>query len=239
MRVQIRLACFIIRHSVFRKKKLLFAKHKLFKQKIFYSLKFSSLFLPGLIKNIRLFTRSSAADSRIKVHNNNNHKILVKQSYILLIWFAYISKNYEPSTTLSEDLVIPGFFIYPKKIIKFTLMKAPMAHKTFSQEQFCFANYLFSISFKSKYNLSILKNKKNVVFFLKYISTMHLFCGTNMLFLKSYRFFFSLSDSKFFSYFDYISYYRLYIEPFVGKILKNKKRGMDTREIKQPNQAQN
>jgi hypothetical protein len=50
-------------------------------------------------------------------------KMKLKQTYILFMWLLYKSKK-------------NNIFIMPKNIKRFTLLKSPMAHKTFSQEQF-------------------------------------------------------------------------------------------------------
>jgi len=55
-------------------------------------------------------------------------KILGKQSYVLLVWFFYLT-----SVCRSQASIL-GFFVYPKRVTEFTILKAPTAHKTFSQE---------------------------------------------------------------------------------------------------------
>jgi hypothetical protein len=57
--------------------------------KFFYSFKFASIFYPGSIKNISLFIRSSINKDDTSSKNRNgtfkNTKILIKQSYLLVI----------------------------------------------------------------------------------------------------------------------------------------------------------
>mgnify|MGYP001209442412 CR=1 FL=1 len=121
-------------------------------------------------------------------------KILVKQSYVLLVWFFYLT------SVCRGQVSIPGFFVYPKKVTKFTILKAPMAHKTFSQEQVAFSSYSFSLTLRLESEASIASSKDAVIYFLKRFSSISLFYGTNMLFLKSFSVFFFVQDRTFFSY---------------------------------------
>ena len=45
----------------------------------------------------------------------------------------------------------PSFFIHPQRRTRQTFIKAPMAHKTFSQEQFQSKFYTLSISFENTF----------------------------------------------------------------------------------------
>ena len=74
------------------------------------------------------------------------NKILVKQSYMMLTWMAYINNN---TFDLRKIKTRPSFFILPKSRTRFTLIKAPMAHKTFSQEQYLFHSYSMTVRFQS------------------------------------------------------------------------------------------
>jgi len=65
-------------------------------------------------------------------------KILVKQSYVLLVWFFYLT------SVCRGQAYIPGFFVYSNRVTGFTILKAPMAHKTFSQEQIAFSPTLLA-----------------------------------------------------------------------------------------------
>ena len=49
-----------------------------------YTLKFATLFVPSSVKDISLYTR-------VLVNNNTNYskKIIVKQSYIFLVWLQF------------------------------------------------------------------------------------------------------------------------------------------------------
>ena len=93
--------------------------------------------------------------SLIDRSSSNNTRIYVKQSYIMLAWMAYIrevqtvrdyTKTKDKDDSLNSESY-PSFFIYPCRLTKRTFLKAPMAHKTFSQEQFKMKFYTLGISF--------------------------------------------------------------------------------------------
>ena len=118
-----------------------------------HTIKFSSLYLPGSIKDIRLYFRANISPNSY-LDMDYKKKILVKQSYILLVWMYYLTNNtissYKSDTdqyTLASESSIPSFFVYPTRNYKTTIQKAPMAHKTFSQEQYMIRFYYLSITF--------------------------------------------------------------------------------------------
>ena len=68
-----------------------------------------------------------------------------------------------------EKVKVPKFFVYPKQNYLTTIQKAPMAHKTFSQEQFAISYYTLSISFviklpNTKLNKHKNSNAKNLIY---------------------------------------------------------------------------
>lgn len=79
-----------------------------------------------------------------------HNKILVKQSYLLLTWLAYLRGELTKKKRDAREaqLSVKGFFIKPVRSTKFTTQKAPMAHKTFSQEQWLYKHYSLSFSFE-------------------------------------------------------------------------------------------
>ena len=141
-----------------------------------YTFTFVSLLSPASLRNVRLFI--SGCDKvnekhreasvyaprgnfrRAKDSRRDFTKILVKQSYLLLVWVSYLAKcSYRGSQAdtllLSEDSPLsqpffskkPSIVILPKRSTKLTFLKAPMAHKTFSQEQVSFEFFKLNISF--------------------------------------------------------------------------------------------
>jgi hypothetical protein len=150
-----------------------------------YSLTFKSIIPLGTIKNIRLILQ-------FKPQTNKSKKLLVKQSYMLFTWMFYIENNLSSCKTNTT----PRFFIRPTTRSKFTQIKAPMAHKTFSQEQFVIKSYSLQISFTSRYNLS--KNSINSLNKSVLVATSLRkfvpFLETNLFFLKKITFHVHSSD---------------------------------------------
>ena len=138
---------------------------------ISYSLAFNTLIKPNYIKNIGLLINRYNDEYKIK-------KLAVKQSYMLLTWIGYISKKHTKSFTL------------PKKIKRMTLTKSPMAHKTFSQEQFEFIFYKIVVPYRiENYNLKLSNRFYALQFLLKcrqYSNKSGI--GTNLMYLKKYAF---------------------------------------------------
>jgi hypothetical protein len=116
---------------------------------------------------------------------------------MILTWVLYLRNS-----TLTYDerynkrLRRPGFFIYPKKQYKFTNLKAPMAHKTFSQEQYMFKFYYLSISFKVTSGQQLLSINKSLYFLLSQ-RRFYAFYGTNLFFLKRFTLVVSAMDRQF------------------------------------------
>ena len=177
-----------------------------------HTLKFGSLFAPHSLKEISLLFRNSTKYNSLLV-NKPNKKILVKQSYIFLIWISYLSQSSDLTNLGKKEgnsrAGCPSFFIYPFRNYKTTITKAPMAHKTYSQEQFMMRFYKFSISFYSN-NLvsgysgdkSYLSGLDKILYFSHFVRRDMPYVGTNMLFLSKYTVVFYCIDSSFFSFFS-------------------------------------
>jgi len=161
-----------------------------------YTVKLVSLITPLSVKNSSLYALNLSDSTTFK-----KNKLVLKQSYILLIWFNRVRKG---SSEL-QDLV-PTFSFLPKKITKLTKIKAPMAHKTFSQEQFKFSYYQLVISFKSKSsgqfyvnNLRVL-DMNSLYYLLLSLKYVNIPLGTNMLSTKSFAFEVTFFPKKFLIY---------------------------------------
>lgn len=173
------------------KKNFVNNKTNLLDKKIKYNFLFISLISPFFSSNIHFFDQLSI----------NSKKVLLKQSYILLTWFYYLS-FLEIKKNKKNKL---KFFVFPTYRRKFTTTKAPMAHKNWSKEQYQFKFFKIKISFigllddETPVNdtnfslLFILLNKKNFPSF-----------ETNLLFLKYYNFLFYFNDFKFFNFYRFI-----------------------------------
>lgn len=209
--------------------------------KIQHTLKFATLYTPSTIKDISLFYRKNL-EYNSRFINKPNKKILIKQSYILMMWLNYImdkvnkkdsgihlktqdqnsqfnSENIDINNTAdvnadetdsnlnNVNIKKPSFFIYPFRNYKTTIVKAPMAHRSYSQEQFMIRFYMLSITFYTK--LSIEKNGLNnfninkSFYFANILKVNTPYTGTNMLFLQKYCIFFDSMDINFFSFYRY------------------------------------
>ena len=153
-----------------------------------YSLTFVSLISPGTVSTIRLIFRVNKVGDK-------NRKLLVKQSYMLLTWLFYLNKN----SLLSDSNKVPSFFIFPLIKSRFTLLKSPMAHKTFSQEQYMFSYYKLTISFNflNKNFNSLDSINKSLLFALILRKSFFNF-ETNFFFLQKIRFNLTTSDKFYF-----------------------------------------
>lgn len=179
-------------------------KNKLLTQ---HTLKFKTLYYPGSVKNIRLMLRVGLGPNNV-LDNHHKEKILVKQSYVILIWLNYLTQRF-----LLVNCRTPGFFIYPTKSYKTTIMKAPMAHKTFSQEQYMLRYYTLSISFyvpldsdlltTSNFDACLLNNANISLYYLLFLIRSIPCISTNMLFLKRYTITVYSSDNKYFSFSEF------------------------------------
>ena len=161
-----------------------------------YNFMFISLISPLLLNNLRLSTISSNITSSRKT------KLLIKQSYLILTWFYYLTI----STTLNKkDLNSLKFSCLPLKSKSYTLTKAPMAQKTRSKEQFNFKFYVFKVSVNTKLaNDYLLKSlDQTLLAFLVMKSVFPVF-ETNLLFLKSYTLNLRFLDNTFFNYHTFL-----------------------------------
>ena len=182
-----------------------------------HTLKFNTFFTPGSIKALRLYNlvgfskynNSFSLGSR-RFHN----KILINQSYIILSWLGYISSSQASRKEVSrvaeyssnyKKLRAPSFFVHPKRNYKITTIKSPMAHKTFSQEQFIVRYYSMSLSFftTTHYNKFTANAKTNSTsYYILWLLGAMPSISTNMLFLTKYTIFCrALPDQLYFSYF--------------------------------------
>lgn len=84
------------------------------KNNINFKINFISLITPFIFTNIRL-----------SYLNIETKKIFLKQSYILLTWFYYL--NFINISSKNKNNI--KIFVLPLYRRKFTLTKAPMAHK--------------------------------------------------------------------------------------------------------------
>ena len=193
------------------------------KDTVQHTLKFGSLFIPSAFKDISLFFRGT---NKFKdtLLGKPVKRILVKQSYIFLIWIHFLLKQRNVNSSLTDSdgsneptnqnntrshtkVLYPSFFIYPFKNYKTTIIRAPMAHKTYSQEQFMVRFYKLSVSFyipvfskNTEPDKPMLLNSVNKsIFFAHFLKRSIPYLGTNMIFLHKYTITFSTVDPTFFN----------------------------------------
>lgn len=170
-------------------KNLLLQKNK--KIQIKYTANFISLVSP------LSFKKTNFNDNHRKNLSKLNNKSFFKRSYTALTWFYYLTfVNLKKNQKTNIHI-----FVKPKTRKCFTNTKAPMAHKNNSKEQYKFEFYSFVITFKTDSNNPFYFNNKSIYqnFILLWITKKNLFfLETNSLFLKSYIFYSSFSDTNFF-----------------------------------------
>lgn len=96
----------------------------------------------------------------------------------------------------------PSLFVQPIKRRRFTIIKAPMAHKTFSQEQYLFQTYRLTVAFKSAQKVLGLKPptiNQSIALLLKSRQVAQGAHETNLLTVSRIRASASASDSNYFS----------------------------------------
>ena len=159
-----------------------------------YSLRFNSLIPPSSVGDMRLLMYGENPLTKL------SNKLIVKQSYMLLTWTAYIHNN---TLELEKGAHRPSFASLPLQRTRFTITKAPMAHKTFSQEQYQFQVHSVVIKFTSRLNSDELPvNSINESIFLALSLRQMRFAeklGTNLFLLARVRFTYPTMDPKFFT----------------------------------------
>lgn len=162
------------------------------KRKIKYSFTLVSLLSPHSVLNTRLLFQNI---------NKNEKKNYVKQSYLLFTWFFYL--NFLNSNEKTRSI---NFHVLPIKKKKYTIVRAPMAHKNWSKEQLKFQFYKFKISFHTilKENNHLSSLNQSLFFIILSKKSFPTF-ETNLLFLKNYWFLIYTEDSNFFSFSNFKS----------------------------------
>jgi len=184
-----------------------FSKHKLLKHNnltkstikkgLKYSFRFASIISPSSLSNTKMLLKSMS----YKGIDPYDAKILIKQSYIVLTWFSYIQDRSlvnKVDTGDTQGSKLPSLFVHKSKRVRFTHTKAPMAHKTFSQEQFMSKYYFFSVSFKSDLlRDDLTKSVNSSLYLLLQLRRSFAPVDTNFLILQRLSLSFRVADSKF------------------------------------------
>ena len=185
--------CKLARHSLYLNQR----KSSLMKS-LRYTYKFASIISPGSLKDMTLV-------SRPKSGSGSKNSIYVKQSYVLLTWMTYIRETQsngrskkKTSDSEEDNVSTPSFFVHPTKITRLTYLKAPMAHKTFSQEQFVTKSYNLTISFNNEFReQSKISSVNNSLYAALYLRNTYLPTETNLLFLKKLRMSITCKDGQY------------------------------------------
>jgi hypothetical protein len=157
----------------------------------------------------------------------------------MLMWFSYISSRQtlrdikdryddtsEGKTWDNPRRVVvqsPKFFMNSCRRYKTTILRAPMAHKTYSQEQFSVQYFKFSVSFRfditgyamdegrhghvDKIHISSINES---LFFINFLLSTMPHVNTNLLILQSYVIVFHAYDEGYFQFCAFLTfeYYR-------------------------------
>lgn len=162
-----------------------------------YSLSFKSLLpfsLPPTVFSVYGRNSKFIDDSGLSLRKSGFSRILVKNSYILFTWFYYLNSFTSKSQSgVFNSSSVPSFFVKPKKTHKITIIKAPIAHKTFSQEQYRFRFYSFFFIFSFQ-NYSKLNSVNCALALANFLRNSFFFFETNFFVLNRVRFFFNSSD---------------------------------------------
>lgn len=135
--------------------------------------------------------------SNFLIRDYTQKKNQIKQSYILFTWFYYLTILEKKKKNEIKFFVLP----IKKKIC--TQIKAPIAHKNWSKEQFNFQFYALRISFRTSFKNYFLPNSLDAATLFVFLSKRFFpVFETNVLFLKNYKIIFSMRDTRYFNYFQ-------------------------------------
>ena len=164
---------------------------------------FLSLFNPASAAYLTLYQRNYQTFNTTGPIKSTfrSYKVLVKQSYLMAAWFSYYSRYVDGKSKLKPR----GFAKLPKMQTKHTAIKAPMAHKTFSQEQFIIRYYrlvIVSGFLTADKDLACLGTHLVVSNIFRHLP---MWSGTNMLILNKVILRLPVSDNKYFSYYSWLT----------------------------------
>lgn len=127
-----------------------------------------------------------------RLESNLSDKIFLKRSYLVFLWLNYLASYQNDTYTVKVTKIQPRTKLY-------TVVKAPMAHKTNSKEQFISKHYHFKVQFTVKrssfvYSPTGTRRLVNV----SLIESFPIF-ETNLLFLMSTKIHTPLRLTKYFT----------------------------------------
>jgi hypothetical protein len=163
-----------------------------------YKILFVSAIPPHYTSSLNVFASNSWQDD-----SKLPSKYFIKSSYLILAWFYQLQLITTDKKSLQNvnNKKIIKFSILPSKRTHYTLIKAPMAHKKNSKEQFEFKFYFITASFKGQTEANKLVTSCDAAAsLLLLIKKAFPVFSTNVLFLKTSRVWFTYHDCKFFNY---------------------------------------
>lgn len=168
-----------------------------------YKILFVSIIPPHYSTSLNVFASNSWQDNS-KLPN----KYFIKNSYLVLAWFYQLQliSSKKPTTENVNNKKLIKFSVLPSKRSHYTLTKAPMAHKKNSKEQYEFKFYFITASFKGQTESNKVVNSCDAAAALLFlIKNFFPTFGTNVLFLKTSRVWFTYHDCRFFNYHLFVS----------------------------------
>jgi len=111
----------------------------------------------------------------------------------MLSWFFFLNFFNKKTKKIS-------FAILPKSSKKFTHTRAPMAHKTFSKEQFMYKFFTFKIVFNNFFPDVRYLNINTILYLILLAKQNFYSFETNLAFLKNFTIFYYFNELTFFNY---------------------------------------
>ena len=155
-----------------------------------FEVEYNFLFVSWVAPHI-LFNRSRSLlqSRRVKVG------VSIKKAYTMLTWLYYLTFTLDRQT---ENKVVRFSFL-PRRRKFYTLTKAPMAHKTFSQEQYWLRVYKLQINFTvARSDISTLGSVNSSFYVLLLLRSSLPLLETNLMLLKCFSFQIPATDQLFF-----------------------------------------
>lgn len=107
-------------------------------------------------------------------------------------------------SSLKKDFI--NLATLPIRRKKYSLLKAPMAHKTNALEQYGFKFYYFKVSFSTNINSKLIPLSVDVgALFADSIHKMFPIFSTNTLFLRYYNISFYVKDNNFYNFYNFVT----------------------------------
>lgn len=156
---------------------------------LFYKLTLLSLVSPFRISSLREVMGGTCSPAS---------KMLLKQSYLILTWFYYMT-----SAEVTQRAPLK-FFILPTHRPVFTLTRAPMAHRNWSKEQYRFQLFKFVITVTSVLDSRDAVRSVNIgALFILLNKTKFPSFETNLIFVRTAAILFFMCDTTFFNLYSY------------------------------------